>query len=376
MMLHPKPPYKSRPYTFKKKPKPHTTLSFFHQKMLAGKDITLFTRQLTTLISAGIPMAQSLSMLLHNSSKPTLKKLIQNIKKNIEQGNALSVSLRKFPHIFDELYCGLIEAGEAGGTVDIMLERLALYREKTENLKKAIKKALYYPATVMLVTMSVILILSIKVIPGFKEMFKGYNAPLPAFTSMIFALSDILKLYGGYVLILLTFLGTLLGYFYCKSVTIKHLWQKICLGIPIFGSLFKKIILVRFAHTLATTMTAGIPLTEALKSIAKASNNIVYFAAIEHLREGLCMGQSLHTLMQKNKIFPETMVQMVGIGESSGKLENMLAKIATIYEEELNLAVNGLTILLEPFMMVVLGVIVGGIVVAMYLPLFKIGAII
>jgi len=343
---------------------------------ITSEDITTFSRQMATMLGAGIPLVQGLTIVSEGSSSNAMADLVRKIKVDVESGSAFSIALKKHPQYFDGLYCSLVESGEQSGTSDTMLDRIATYKEKSDSLRRKVKKALYYPAAVIIIAMIVTAILLIKVVPTFKEMFKGYGAELPAFTLFVLNISDMVQAYGIYMLIGFIILGFLIVRLYRKRVGFRNFSQRIFLIIPIFGPILRKTIIARFARTLSTTTAAGVPLTDALTSVAKATNNIVYLTAIEKIREGLSIGQQLRASMKRTNVFPPMVVHMIGIGEESGALEDMLGKVAAIYEEEVDTAVDGLTTLLEPLIMVFLGIVVGGLVIAMYLPIFKMGSIV
>ncbi len=348
---------------------------FNREKKVKSEDISLFTRQMATMLSAGIPLAQSLSIIAEGDPAGALGKLAAKIKMDIENGSAFSIALRKNARYFDELYCSLIESGEQSGTLDTMLDRIALYKEKTDSLKRKLKKALYYPIAVIIIASVVSAILLVKVVPTFKDMFQGYGAELPTFTQLVLNMSDALQNYGLYILSTMIMLGYISLYFYRTNSAFQHALQRYALKLPVLGNILKQTIIASFARTLSTTSAAGVPLTEALESVAKASNNIVYRTAIIEIREGISTGQRMRATMKKTGVFPNLVVQMVGIGEESGALEDMLGKIALTYEEQVDTSVDGLTSLLEPIIMVILGTVVGGLVIAMYLPIFKMGSI-
>jgi type IV pilus assembly protein PilC len=353
------------------------TLSFF--KWGSGKvkaeDITMFTRQMSTMLSAGIPLVQGLGVISEGASSGALGDLTRKIKLDVESGSAFSIALKKNPQYFDELFCSLVESGEQSGTLDTMLNRIAVYKEKTDSLKRKIKKAMYYPAAVVIIASIVTAILLIKVVPTFKDLFKGYGAELPGFTQFVLSISEFLQSYGLYFMGGLIIFLVVLVHLHRSRPEFQHFTQRLSLRLPVFGNIIRKSIIARFARTLSTTSAAGVPLTDALDSVAKASANIVYTDAIKKIREGLATGQQMRPTMKRTGVFPAMVVQMVGIGEESGALEDMLGKVATIYEEEVDTAVDGLTTLLEPLIMVFLGVVVGGLVIAMYLPIFKMGSI-
>lgn len=340
-----------------------------------GEEITMFTRQMATMLNAGIPLVQGLTVISEGSASGALGDLTRKIKLDVESGSAFSVALKKNPQYFDELFCSLVESGEQSGTLDTMLSRIALYKEKTDSLRRKIKKAMYYPIAVIVIATIVTAILLIKVVPTFKDLFKGFGAELPGFTQMVLNISEFIQNYGFYIaggIIVFIFIIVQL---HRTRPEFRHLVQRLALKLPVFGDIIQKSIVARFARTLSTTSAAGVPLTDALESVSKAAGNIVYVNAIEKIREGLSTGQQMRPVMKRTGVFPGMVVQMVGIGEESGTLEEMLGKIATIYEEEVDAAVDGLTTLLEPLIMVFLGVVVGGLVVAMYLPIFKMGSI-
>jgi type IV pilus assembly protein PilC len=351
--------------------------SFFSRgaKKFKSQDITLFSRQLATMLNAGIPLVQGLNIISEGESDSALGELARNIKTEVEGGSSFSQSLRRHPSQFDELYCNLVESGEQSGTLDTMLDRIALYKEKSDSLKRKVKKALYYPSAIIIIAGVVSAILLIKVVPTFKEMFAGYGAELPLFTQFVLNISDALEHYGIYIIVGLILGGYIIVNQYRHHTTFQHFIQRLSLKIPVIGPILKKSTIASFARTLSTTSSAGVPLTDALESIAKASKNIVYFTAIIEVKDALATGQRMRSAMKKTNVFPNLVVQMVGIGEESGALEDMLRKIATIYEEEVDSAVDGLATLLEPIIMVILGIVVGGLVIAMYLPIFKMGSI-
>lgn len=339
------------------------------------EDLTLFTRQLSTLSAAGIPLVQSLGMVADGMVESSMYNIIQKIKIDVESGSTFSIALKKYPRIFDELYCGLMETGEQSGTLDTMLSRIAIYKEKADSLRRKVRKALYYPIAVLVIAAIVTTILLVKVVPTFKEMFVSAGGDLPAFTKMVMKLSEILQEHGLLTLGIIILSIVIFTYAYRRNTTFNHTVQRLSLRIPVFGQILQKTAIARFARTLATTTAAGIPLTEALDAVGRAAGNIVYVNAIQEIKQGLTVGSQMRTMMKKVGIFPQMVVQMVGIGEESGALEDMLSKVATIYEEEVDTQVDGLTTLLEPLIMAILGVVVGGLVVAMYLPIFKMGTL-
>lgn len=356
------------------------TNSFFkinkqNNKKIKAEDITIFIRQLATMLNAGLPLVQALQAIIEGLEKIALKTIIINVKDNVESGIAFSTALKRHPKEFDELLCNLVEAGELSGTLDQMLDRIALYKERNDYLKKKIKKAMYYPITVLIIAIIVTTILLIKVVPTFKDLFSGFGAELPAFTLLVLSISETLQEHGLKILLAIIICLNLTIYSYKTKPNIRHLLQKFTLKIPILGPILRKAIIARFARTLSTTFAAGVPLTDALTAVAKASGNIIFFNAIIQIRENVSAGQQMKLAVQNSGLFPSMVIQMVAIGEESGALEEMLAKIATIFEQEVDTSVDGLTTLLEPIIMLILGVLVGGLVIAMYLPIFKLGTI-
>lgn len=355
---------------------PNFLTKFLATKKVKADQITIFTRQLATMQIAGIPLVQALKVIMESSTNPQLTSLVNRLKDEVESGGSLSECLRYHPREFDELYCNLVEAGESSGNLDMMLQRIATYREKTESLKRKLKKAMYYPLAVLTVAFIVTTLLLVKVVPTFKTMFEGFGAQLPAYTQFVLTLSDAIQHNGLKVAGLIGVSVWAILKLYRTSAKFKNLLQRLLLRFPVFGNIFKKAAVARFARTLATTFAAGVPLPDALLLVAKASGNIVYYNAIMKMRDGVSVGQRIHASMKETNVFPSMVVQMVAIGEETGSLDDMLIKVANIYEEEVDLAVDGLSTLLEPFIMLILGIIVGGLVIAMYLPIFKLGSVI
>jgi type IV pilus assembly protein PilC len=340
-----------------------------------ASDVCVFSRQMATMQSSGISLVQGLNIIIDGAEKKSYRDLILGIREEVESGKSFSVALKKYPLIFDDLFCSLVAAGEQSGALDTMLSRIANYKEKTENLKNKIKKALYYPVAILVVAFIVSGLLLVKVVPTFKKLFEGFGSKLPAFTLMVLSLSDFVQKNGAMILASIAILVYLIIYFYKRNKIFKNLVQRLILKIPVIGTIIDKAAIARFARTLSTTFAAGVPLNEALVTVAQASGNIVYQEAINMIKEAISSGQNLQVSMQRTGMFPTMVVQMVSVGEESGKLEQMLDKVATIYEEEVNYKVEGLTALLEPLIMAILGVIVGGLIVAMYLPIFKMGSV-
>jgi len=340
------------------------------------KDIAIFTRQIATMMRAGVPLLQSFDIVARGSNNPRVTKLLTDIRTDIETGTSLSAAFRKHPLYFDALYCNLVEAGEAAGILETLLERLALYQEKTLEIKRKIKGALMYPVAVLVVAFVVVSVIMIFVIPAFKEVFSSFGADLPAPTLAVMAMSEAFVSYWWLIFGVLGF-GT---YFFLQSWKRSERMQKsmdrLLLKVPVFGDLIYKSAVARWTRTLATMFAAGVPLVEALDSVGGASGNAVFAEATEQIQRDVSTGTALTTSMQSTGIFPVMVLQMSAIGEESGALDQMLGKAAEFYENEVDEAVKGLQSLLEPIIIVVLGTIIGGIVVSMYLPIFKLGQVV
>ena len=341
-----------------------------------AEDIAIFSRQLATMLTAGIPMVQAFEIIGVGHDKPAMQKLVLSIKQDIETGNALHVALGKHPLYFDDLFVNLVEAGEHAGALETVLEKIATYKEKTEALKKKIKKALFYPAAVLAVAVIVTVILLIFVIPQFETLFKGFGADLPAFTQMVINMSRWMQNNGWILLIIVGAAAFTFAYFYKRSRPMRQFIDRMSLQMPVIGPILKKAAIARFARTLATMFGAGVPLVEAMKSVAGATGNIVYQDAVMRMRDEISTGMRMQRAMENTGLFPNMVVQMIAVGEESGSLDEMASKVADFYEADVDAAVDGLSSLLEPLIMVILGVLVGGLVVAMYLPIFKLGAVI
>ena len=343
------------------------------EKPIKGQDIAVFSRQLATMMSAGVPLVQSLEIVGRGHANPSMGEMVLGIKSNIEGGATLAESLAKYPRQFDDLFVNLVDAGERSGALEALLDKIATYKEKTESLKKKVKKALTYPAAVIVVAFIVTGILLYFVVPQFASLFQGFGADLPAFTKMVVALSDFIQ--EDWWMILLGGLGSFFGLreAHVRSPKVRRFTDRLMLRLPVVGDILYKSAVARFARTLSTMFAAGVPLVEAMESVAKAAGNIVFTEAILQMRDQVSTGQQLQLTMQQSGLFPPMAQQMVAIGEESGSLDHMCAKLADFYEEEVDSLVDNLTALLEPMIMVVLGVLVGGLVVAMYLPIFKIG---
>lgn len=362
------------PSRIKKRSSPF--LENLRKKKVTQEDICFFSRQMATMMAAGVPLVQSFDIVSKGTDNPSLRDLVISVKSEIEGGRSFSEALEKHPKYFDPLFCNLVAAGEASGSLEQMLDRVATYKEKAESLKRKIKKALFYPIAVMVVAVIVTFILLIFVVPQFQELFKGFGADLPAFTQMVINLSDFVQKWWYMVLLICGAAGYLFTQAKRRSEKFRNLLERISLKIPIIGQILHKAAIARYARTLATTFAAGVPLIEALDSVAGATGNIVYKTAVLQIKEDVAVGSQMQAAMRSTDVFPNMVVQMVAIGEESGSLDAMLSKVASIYEEEVDAAVDGLSSLLEPLIMVVLGVLVGGLVIAMYLPIFKMGSVI
>ena len=343
------------------------------KKPITAADISIFSRQLSTMMSAGVPLVQSFDIVGRGHNNPSMQDLLLSIKADIEGGTALAPALAKHPLQFDDLFCNLVEAGERAGVLEILLDKIATYKEKTEAIKGKIKKALFYPTAVMVVAFIVTTILLIFVVPQFESLFSGFGADLPAFTRMVVNLSEFVQEYWLIILLALGGTGFFLGNLYKRSRKFRHLLDKALLKAPVFGVIIHKAAIARFARTTSTMFAAGVPLVEALESVAGATGNIVYGEAVLRMREDVATGQTMQLAMKQQNLFPHMVIQMVAIGEESGSVDDMLAKVADFYEEEVDNAVDALSSLLEPLIMAVLGVLVGGLVIAMYLPIFQMG---
>jgi len=328
------------------------------------------------MMQAGIPLVQSFEIIGRGHDNPSVQELLLNIKSSIESGTSFAESLRKYPRHFDELFCDLVDAGEQAGALEEMLDRIATYKEKTESLKKKIKKAMTYPISVMVIAVVVTAILLIFVVPTFKEVFASFGANLPAFTLMVISFSEWMQAYWWVVLIIIV--GTLFGLKEAlfRSEKARDFRDRLTLKLPAIGPILYEAAVARYARTLSTTFAAGVPLVEALDSAAGASGNVVFRNAIHKVRDDVSTGMAMHMSMQSVNIFPNMVVQMVGIGEESGSLDAMLANVADIYEENVDNAVDNLSALLEPMIMAILGVLIGGLVIAMYLPIFTMGQVV
>jgi type IV pilus assembly protein PilC len=343
---------------------------------IAPSDIAIFMRQLATMLSAGIPLVQSFEIVGSGHENAAMQQLIMAVKGDVEGGSSLTEAFSKHPLYFDDLVLNLVEAGEQAGALESLLDKIATYKEKTEALKKKIKKALTYPAAVLVVAFVVTAILLIFVIPAFEDLFKGFGADLPTFTRMIIDLSVFVRVKGWYIVILAGAAVSAFLYFKKRSRPMRHWLDRLSLKLPIIGGILQKAAIARYARTLSTMFAAGVPLVEALESVAGATGNIVYEVGVLEMRDEVATGQRLQQAMENTDLFPNMVIQMIAVGEESGSLDAMSSKVADFYEEDVDNAVDNLSSLLEPMIMAILGVLVGGLVVAMYLPIFKMGSVI
>jgi len=346
------------------------------KKKITTEDIAVFSRQLATMLSSGVPLVQAFEIIAQGHENPSLRELVQSIKTDVEGGTSLHEALSKHPYYFDELFVNLVNAGEQAGVLDTLLDKIATYKEKTESIKKKIKKALFYPTAVLVVAFIVTAILLIFVVPQFASLFQGFGADLPAFTQMVIDLSNVFQRY--WYLIFGGLIAAGIGFVQAKrrSPKFNHFMDKLVLKVPVIGEIIRKAAVARFARTLSTMFAAGVPLVEALESVSGATGNIVYGNSVLEMRDQVASGQQLQWAIRQTNLYPTMMTQMVAIGEEAGSVDTMLAKVADFYEEEVDAAIDGLSSLIEPLIMVVLGVLVGGLVIAMYLPIFKLGSVV
>ncbi len=345
-------------------------------KSVKPKDLAIFTRQLATMMKAGVPLLQAFDIVGRGNPNPSVTKLLNDIRTDVETGTSLSVAFRKFPLYFDNLYCNLIEAGEAAGILDQLLDRLAVYMEKTEAMKSKIKSALMYPISVLVVAFVVTAVIMIFVVPAFKEVFTNFGADLPAPTLFVIAISEVFVKYWWLIF------GAVGGglYFFMqawkRNEKMQNVMDRLLLKMPIFGVLIDKSCVARWTRTLSTMFAAGVPLVEALDSVGGAAGNAVYSAATKKIQQEVSTGTSLTVAMNNVNLFPSMVLQMCSIGEESGSIDHMLGKAADFYEAEVDDMVAGISSLMEPIIIVILGVVIGGIVVSMYLPIFKLGQVV
>ena len=357
------------PTAVKPKPKP---LFGGSAKKISARDIAIFSRQLATMMKSGVPIVMALEIIAGGQKNPAMKKMVNNIKGDIEGGASIYEALSQYPVQFDELYRNLVRAGESSGVLETVLETIATYKENIESVKGKIKKALFYPASIIAVAILVCGILLTYVVPVFKETFTSFGADLPAFTALVFSLSDYLvKWWWLFAILTAIGIGAFL-FFYKRSPALKHTMDRLLLKIPVIGMVLHNSSIARFARTLAVTFKAGVPLVEAMDNVAGATGNTVYERAVRKMKDDVAVGYPVNVAMKQVDLFPHMVVQMTAIGEEAGALDTMLIKVAEFYEEEVNNAVDAISSLIEPFVMVIIGGLVGSIVVAMYLPIFKI----
>ena len=362
------------PSKVKRKPKPLFGIQSVQK--VTPKDIALVTRQIATMLIAGVPLIQAIEMISTGSTNKSVAKLMEAIADEVKAGQPLSTALRKHPRYFDDLYCDLVASGEQSGALDRIFDRVAIYKEKSEALKSKIKKAMFYPISVLVIAGIVTSILLIFVVPQFQDIFAGFGAELPAFTLFVIGISDFMQAYWWMILIGMFAFGYAFKEAKLRSLKLRDATDRAILKLPVVGMILNKAAVARYARTLSTTFAAGVPLVDALDSAAGASGNAVYRYAILDIKVEVSSGNQMNWAMRNSKIFPDMVIQMVAIGEESGSLDGMLAKVATIYEQEVDDAVDGLSSLLEPLIMAVLGVLVGGLIIAMYLPIFQLGSVI
>lgn len=355
------------------KPKPKPLFAKRAQKITPG-EIAIFARQLATMLGAGVPLVQSFDIIGKGHDNPSMAEMLLSIKADVEGGDTLAQALTKKSLYFDELFCNLVNAGEQAGVLEGLLDKIATYKEKTESIKKKVKKALTYPIAVLVVAFIVTAILLIFVVPVFEDLFKGFGADLPAFTQFVIGLSEWVQEWWWAVVATIGVAGYTFGYFKRRSRAFNHFLDRTLLKIPVVGMILEKSAIARFARTLSTMSAAGVPLVEALVSVAGACGNILFYDGVMKMRDDVATGQQLQFSMIQTGLFPNMVVQMVAIGEESGSIDSMLDKVADFYEEEVDNLVDNLSSLMEPIIMAILGVLVGGLIVAMYLPIFKLGA--
>lgn len=338
---------------------------------IKSDDIAIFTRQLSTMMKSGVPLLQSFDIVANGNSNAAVSRLLLDIKASVESGTSLATAFSQHPKYFDNLYCSLVEAGEKAGILDTILDRLALYQEKIQGIKSKIKSALFYPIAVIAVAFAVTAVIMIFVVPAFKEVFEGFGAELPGPTLIVMAISDFFV--ANWFFIFAGIFGIIWGVkkLIKTNEKVRHSFERLLLKMPVFGELIKKSAIARWTRTLSTMFAAGVPLVEALDSVAGAAGNIVYYNATKNIQKLVSTGQSLTVSMQEQKVFPNMVIQMAQIGEEAGSLDSMLTKVAEFYESEVDDMVAAMSSLIEPFIIVFLGVVVGGLVVAMYLPIFK-----
>lgn len=351
-----------------------TSLFSAGKKKIRSGDIAVFSRQLATMMAAGVPLVQAFDIVGRGHDNPSMQELILTIKGDVEGGTSLADSLRKHPLYFDDLFVNLVRAGEHAGVLEDLLHKIATYKEKTESIKGKIRKAMFYPAAVIIVAIIVTAVIMIFVIPQFEGLFAGFGADLPAFTRLVVTIAHIVQDWWWAMLFGAIGLGYLFANIWKRSRSFRQTIDRMLLKVPVVGNILHKSSIARFARTLSTMSAAGVPLVEALESVAGATGNVIYGDAVLRMREDVATGQSLQLAMKQRNLFPNMVIQMVSIGEESGSLDDMLGKVADFYEEQVDNAVDAMSSLMEPLIMVVLGTLIGGLVIAMYLPIFKMGS--
>lgn len=360
--------------TIKEKPKDLLAGVAFFQPKVKGKDLVVFTRQLSTMIDSGLPLVQGLEILAKQQSNPTFKTVLTEVRSDVESGSTFADSMRKHPKTFDNLFCNMIEAGETGGILDTILSRLAVFLEKAMALRKKIRGAMTYPTICLAISILILAVILIFVVPVFESMFAGFGHALPLPTQIVVNLSNLVKNYFFYLLILFLLIGFIFRKIYSTEKG-QLVLDKLLLTLPVFGPLFRKVAVAKFTRTLSTMLQSGVPILEALQVVAKTANNKIIERAVLRVSEAIAEGRPIAEPLEDSGVFPHMVVQMINVGESVGALDAMLTKIADFYDEEVDQAVENMTSMIEPFMMVFLGGMIGGIVVAMYLPIFKMSSV-
>lgn len=361
------------PLKVRKKPKP---LFSFKKKKISAQDIAFFSRQLTTLIAAGVPLTQSLDIIARGVDNPSMQDMVNSLLASVADGNSLADSFAQFPKQFNELYVNLVQAGEQSGSLEKMLDKIASYREKIEKIKGKIKKSMFYPCSVIIIAFLITAGILVFIVPQFENLFKSFGAELPLFTRMLLRASEYFQSYWW--LVFAAIIALILGfrYAYTSSQRFVYFVDRSLLKLPIFGEILRKAVIARFARTLSTTFAAGLPLVEAITAVSGAVGNVIYRDALLRVRDEVETGHRLQIALRNTSLFPNFVMQLVGIGEESGSLENMLDKVAEFYEQYVDDAVDGLSSLIEPLIMLVLGVLIGSVVIALYMPIFKLGSVI
>ncbi len=357
------------------KKKPSSTLDKLFNKPNAG-DIAVFSRQLATMINSGVPLVTALEIIAAGIDKPAMREMIVSIKNDVGGGTPLASAMGRFPEYFDELFCNLVNVGEQSGALDILLKNIADYKERMESIKSKIKKAMFYPIAVIAIAVIITVILMIFVVPAFADLFGSFGAELPLPTRIVIAMSEFLQTWGWAMLGGIIVSVYLFIRIYKKSPALRATMSRLSLKLPIFGSIFTKGAMARFARTMSTMFGAGVPLVEAMSSVSGAVGNVVYAKAVLEMRDQVATGQPLNTAMRETELFPNMVIQMTAIGEEAGSLDSMLSKVADFFEEQVSDAIDALSSLMEPIIMAVLGTLIGGLVIAMYMPIFQMGSVV